>query len=68
MKDLIEALAIFLKYKNSYNPTHCEHDVLWVVDVKKDEVSLEDQKRLDVLGFEWSDVAGSWISYRFGRA
>ena len=31
MKDLIEALQILLKYANDdRNPTHCEHDQLYV--------------------------------------
>ena len=30
MKDLIEALNIFLKYGNPKYPTHCEHDIMYV--------------------------------------
>ena len=67
MKDLIEALAIFVQYKNQRNPTHCEHDVLWVVGISKDEVSAEDQKRLDELGFFYSESDDSWQSFRFGN-
>jgi hypothetical protein len=69
MKDLIEALTIFLKYKNVRNPTHCEHDVLHVVDVTKEEVSAEDAARLKELGFLWStENDGCWVSFRFGSA
>lgn len=69
MKKLIEALNIFAKYQDLEWPTHCEHDVLHVVGITKDEVSEEDQKRLDELGFLWSDADdGSWISFHFGRA
>jgi hypothetical protein len=66
MKDLIEALTIFLKYKNEQWPTHCEHDVLYVVGIGFDEVSEEDRKRLDELGFIGDE--DGWNSFRFGSA
>jgi len=51
MKKLIEDLEW---------PTHCEHDVLHVVGITKEEVSED---------FIWSDEDdGSWISFHFGRA
>lgn len=71
MKDLIEALQIFLKYKNPTYPTHCEHDIMCIMDVTKEEVSEEDKKRLDELGFNWTeDAAGEpgWASFKFGSA
>lgn len=68
MKDLIEALTIFAKYKNEYAPTHCEHDVLWVVGISFEEVSEEDRAKLEALGFFWSDSDESWQSFRFGSA
>lgn len=68
MKDLIEALTIFLKYKDEYSPTHCEHDVLYVVGITKEEVSEEDTKRLDELSFIWDESYDCWISFRFGSA
>lgn len=68
MKDLIEALTIFLKYKNVYSPTHCEHDLLWIMAVTQDEVSVEDTARLDALGFFYSEHDDSWQSYRYGSA
>lgn len=71
MKDLIEALTIFLKYGNPDNPTHCEHDVMQIcLDIDPKEVSAEDLKRLQKLGFhatdEDDDYDGGFISYRFG--
>ena len=66
MKDLIEALTIFLKYADARNPTCCEHDEMFIVGISEDEVSYEDKVRLDELGFYWSD--GSWASVRFGSA
>ncbi len=69
MKDLIEALTIFAKYKDLHNPTHCEHDVLYIMGVTKDEISQEDAARLKELGFIWSESdGGCWKSFRFGSA
>jgi hypothetical protein len=69
MKDLIEALTIFLKYRDSRNPTHCEHDVLTITHVTLDEVSDADRRRLEELGFFWDDSEdGSWQSFRYGSA
>lgn len=66
MDKLIEALQIFLKYKNEQWPTHCEHDVLWIMGVTEEEVSDEDKARLTELGFFWGDEC--WQSYRYGSA
>jgi hypothetical protein len=69
MEDLIEALQIFLKYRNLRNPTHCSHDELAIMGITKDEVGEEDLKRLDELGFFWSDEEdGYFMSFRFGSA
>jgi len=68
MKKLIEALTIFAKYKDLEWPTHCEHDVLFVVGITKKEVSEKDREKLDKLGFFWSDSDQSWQSFQFGSA
>ena len=69
MEQLIEALQIFLKYKNEDYPTHCEHDVMYIVGVDKDEVSPEDIERLDKLGFFWSEEDGEgFISFKYGSS
>jgi hypothetical protein len=69
MDGLIEALMIFRQYRNVARPTHCEHDVLTISAVTRDEVSAEDQKRLNELGFVWSEAEdGCWRSYRYGSA
>lgn len=69
MDDLIEALTIFRKYQNHRNPTHCEHDELMIMGVTSEEVAPEDQKRLDELGFLWSEGDfGCWRSFRYGSA
>ena len=69
MKDLIEALTIFAKYQPETRwPTHCEHDVLYIIGVTLDEVASDDAKRLDELGFMWSEHSESWQSFRFGSA
>jgi hypothetical protein len=69
MDDLIAALTIFRKYQNLRNPTHCQHDTLLIMGITQDEVSTEDQVRLDELGFFWSEgEGGCWISFRYGSA
>lgn len=66
MKDLIEALQIFAKYKTLDNPTHCEHDELTVLGFLEGEVSKEDEEKLDALGFFWEE--DRWLSFRYGSA
>ena len=66
MEDLIKALQIFLKYGNRRTPTHCEHDVLYVCGISSEEVSEEDLKELDDLGFFPEDEVDGFASYRFG--
>ena len=67
MKKLIEALQIFAKYQDNEWPTHCEHDILYVVGITDEEVSEEDKTRLDELGFSYCDEDG-WISSKYGSA
>ena len=66
MKELIKALQIFAKYKNEDYPTHCEHDVLYIMGIEEDEISKEDVIELDKLGFFWGDDC--WMSFRYGSA
>ena len=70
MKDLIEALQILLKYGNPSYPTHCEHDVLTISEIKPSDVSDTDKARLAQLGFRVSNEYGEerFQSYRFGSA
>ena len=68
MNNLIEALNIFLKYGNPDCPTHCEHDVLYVVGYNYEDFSKEDLEKLDELGFFWSDEDDLFVSYQFGSA
>jgi hypothetical protein len=68
MQKLIEALTIFAKYQDREAPTCCEHDVLYIAGITRDEVSLEDRAKLDSLGFLWSDSEGCWLSFEFGSA
>lgn len=65
MKDLIEALQIFLKYGDPRWPTHCEHDVLTVC-IDPSDVSEEDISKLDKLGFIADEETHDFRSYRFG--
>jgi hypothetical protein len=69
MKDLIEALTIFAKYqKDTRWPTFCDHDILIIMGVGKDVVSVEDQARLEKLDFKWDDREQNWYSFRFGSS
>jgi hypothetical protein len=68
MKDLIEALSIFLKYGNPDYPTHCEHDVLWICGIEPSQVSEADKVRLELLGFFVDKSDDCFKSYKFGSA
>jgi len=66
MSDLIEALQIFLKYSDNYNPTYCGNEVLVIDLIDVNVVSEEDKKRLKELSFEIDDEHDAFTSYRFG--
>jgi len=70
MKELIEALQIFIKYGNPNYPTHCEHDILTICDIDPAVVSDEDKKELDRLGFFVGTEYGEeqFHSYKYGSA
>ena len=68
MKDLIEALTIFAKYKDEYAPIHCEHEILMVPGISDTDLSDEDRKRVEELGFDWDSDFDCWTSLRFGSA
>ena len=68
MKELIEALQIFLKYRNETWPTHCEHDILMVIGIEEEEPSEEDRERLRELGFDWNEEHDCWASYKYGSS
>lgn len=70
MEKLIIALQILLKYGNPSHPTHCEHDVLYIVGIDPADVSEEDVTKLSELGFKIGDQTGEplFYSYRYGSA
>ena len=70
MKDLIAALTILGKYmEETYSPTNCEHDILYVSGVDPNNVSPEDLLRLEELGFDPDDETGvGFYSFRFGSS
>ena len=73
MKDLITALQIMNKYGNPDYPTICVHDALYIThEIKPDEVSAEDVKKLHELGFFITDEFGSdnkqFKSHKYGSA
>lgn len=66
MEDLIKALMIFKKYKNKKHPTCCEHNILVISGIEKEDVSDEDLKKLEKLDFFWSNRNEYFYSLRFG--
>lgn len=68
MEDLISALQIFATYTQTRYPTHCEHDVLYIMDVSKDEMSEEHIRAVEGLNFVWDEIEECWMSFRFGSA
>ena len=68
MENLIKAFQIFLKYRNVKYPTHCEHDVMMVFGYTENEISDEDKKELDELGFFWDNEYDCWASYKYGSS
>jgi len=68
VEDLIKALQIFLKYENAKYPTNCSHDVLAIMEINQRDVSNEDIKALDELGFLWSVEDECFISFLYGSA
>lgn len=68
MEKLIQALQIFVKYKNLTHPTHCEHDIFMVVGITEEEVMEEDKTKLGELGFIWNPEYDCWSSFRYGSA
>ena len=68
MEDLIKALQIFLKYGNPEYPTNCSHDELAIMEIEPTQVTSEDIRELDKLGFFISENEGCFVSFRFGSA
>ena len=69
MKDLIQALQILMKYANDdRNPTNCSHDEFFVgAGIKPEDVTDEDLKELDKLGFfPYDEYSIGFLSFRFG--
>ena len=65
MEDLIKALNIFLKYKNSEYPTYCIDEILYV-NVSPTIVTEEDKIILNKLGFRVNVEEDCFLSIRFG--
>jgi hypothetical protein len=68
MDDLIAALTILRKYGNPRWPTHCEHDELRIMEIAPNDVSEDDRKRPDELGFFVDESEDCFLSFRFGSA
>ncbi len=68
MEDLIKALQILLKYGNPNYPTHCEHDVMYIVGIDPEDVSEEDIAELERLGFNYGGENDGFYSHKYGSA
>ena len=68
MKNLIEALTIFAKYKDLPYPTNCSHDVFAIMGITRSEMSADDADAVVRLGFLWDDTEECWISFKYGSA
>lgn len=69
MDQLIEALQIFLKYDKPAFPIQCEHDQLYICgNYDPEKMEDADVKKLDELGFFWSDSDDLFISFKYGSA
>jgi len=70
MEELIKALQILLKYGNHEYPTHCEHDTLFIVGIKAEDISNEDKIEVEKLGFEVGNEDGldQIYSLKYGSA
>lgn len=69
MKELLEALNIFAKYMEDVDfPTHCEHDILYIMLTDEFAPTPEETTRLEKLGFFFASEVGCWASYKFGSA
>lgn len=68
MEDLIKALQILLKYGNPKYPTVCEHDILYIVGIDIEKISIEDITELENLGFIINIKESEIYSYKFGSA
>lgn len=67
MENLIEALRIFVKYDNPKYPTHCEHDVLYIL-ISPTKIKDDDIKILCILGFEADLEEDCFFSFKYGSA
>lgn len=67
LSELIQALEIARKYGDPDNPTHCEHDELWLL-INPALVSKKDKKLLDELGFFACEEDPCFKSFRYGSA
>jgi hypothetical protein len=68
MKDLIEALQIFLKYTGDHPmPTQCDEDLMYIGWMDEwEEVTETDLKRLNQLSFYHNKIGRGFHSDRFG--
>jgi len=70
LSGLIEALTILKKYGDPIRPTYCEHDILSICGIDPKDVSKDDKRKLDELGFFVSREYGedAFHSFRYGSA
>jgi len=62
---VLEGLKILAKYLPDTDGYYvgAEHDELYVYEVKTDEITEEDRKRLEELGWDQGEDEGVWERY-----
>ncbi len=69
MENLIKALQIFMRHGNVNYPTHCEHDIMYIMPNDPDNFTEEEIAELETLGFIYGEDdydEYSWYSYKYG--
>ncbi len=63
MKEIYDGLAILMKYEPE-GGVDASHDLFCAAPFTgRDDVSAEDQKTLDALGWHWDEDADSWARF-----
>lgn len=62
MSHIIEGLNLFFKYEGD-GPVSAEHDKFCAGFTRPEDMSVEDAKKLDELGWFWEEDVQSWARF-----